>query len=376
MERIRRLIHIKTIHGVYIITLFTAISGCRDTGGIEPTSVVKTDGSISSISFSPSGSILATAGGGWDQGRNSAAVILRDVTSLRTIASIRIPERVQSISFSPDGRAVAIADGEYQGSGHAYLFDTLTGDRLKTFGGSTGWIHGLAFSPDGSLLVSCGSTWHSGAAGQGYKDGKIAICDVASGQERSGHEWEDGTYRSVSYAPNGRAHVTGGGTNFLGRSDRGDVQLWNATTGRILWSRQGHSMVVECVAFAPDGEAVASGGMDGVLKLWAASDGKELWLAKHAQDRSGRVLAIAFSPDGKFLAAALGSFNRGNNWGEVRAWEIQAQEVREVSIFDGSAPMTCVAFSPDGRLLAAGDGDGTLRIWQSSAVFTAPPKER
>src|SRR4029077_20225419 len=120
-------IPIKTISGVYLIMLMTAISGCGDTGRVEPTSSVKADGSISSISFSPSGSILAMAGGGWDKGRYSAAVILRDVTSLRTIGSIRIPERIQSISFSPDGKAVAVADGEYQGSGHVYLFDTLTG---------------------------------------------------------------------------------------------------------------------------------------------------------------------------------------------------------------------------------------------------------
>jgi WD40 repeat protein len=363
------------IRGIYPIVLLTAISGCGDTDRVEPTASVKAHGSISSIRFSPSGSILATAGGGWDEGRYSSAVILRETASLRTIRSIPIPEQVQAISFSPDGKTVAVADGNYQGSGHAYLFDPMTGDRLKTFGGSTGWIHGLAFSPDGGLLVSCGSTWDLGAVGQGYKDGKIAIWEVASGQERFGHEWADGTYTSVSFAPSGPAYITGGGTNFLGRPDSGDVHLWDAVTGRTVWSHQGHSKVVECVAFSPSGEAVASGGMDGVLRLWDAADGKELFVAKRGKERLGRVLSVTFSPDGKYLTAALGSFNRGGSWGELRAWAIRAKEPREIAIFEGPAPMTCVAFSPDGRFVAAGDGVGTLRLWESAKVFAATTEE-
>jgi WD40 repeat protein len=366
----------KAIRRVYCIVLLTAISGCGDTGRVKPIASVAAHASISSITFTPSGSTLATAGGGSGQGRYSLpAVILHDIASLRIIGSIPIPERIQAISFSPDGKSIAVADGDYQGSGNAYLFDPVTGNLLKTFRGSTGWIHGLAFSPDGGLLVSCGSTWHSETAGQGYRDGKIAVREIASGRERGGHEWEDGTYKSVSFAPNGQTYATGGGTCFLGRSDSGEVHLWDATTGRTLWSRQGHSMVVECVAFAPGGEALASGGMDGVLKLWCAADGKELLVVERAKKRSGRVLSVAFSPDGKYLLAALGSFNRGSRWGELRAWEIRAKVIRELLIYDGPSPVTCAAFSPDGRLLAAGDDEGTLRLWQSAQVSAALPRE-
>src|SRR4051812_21064678 len=99
------------IHGLYPIVLLTAISGCVDTDRVEPTASVKAHGSISSIRFFPSGSILATAGGDWDQGRYASAVILRKTASLRTIGRIPIPEQVQAISFSPDGRFVAAGDG-------------------------------------------------------------------------------------------------------------------------------------------------------------------------------------------------------------------------------------------------------------------------
>jgi len=115
--------------------------------------------------------------------------------------------------------------------------------------------------------------------------------------------------------------------------------------------------------------------MDGVLKLWDASSGKVLFTAKIGSQRYGRVLSVAFSPDGKYLAAGLGSYNRGGHWGEVRAWDIRAKPVREISIFDGPAAIGAVAFSPDGRLLAAGDSEGTLRLWESAKAFAVPLKK-
>lgn len=366
----------KAIHCIYpaLMLMLTVTWGCGGAGRVDPITSVETHESISSLRFSPSGSILATAGGGWDQGRYSCSVTLRDTASLGAIRSIPVPEQVQAISFSPDGKVIAVAGGDYQGSGHAYLFGPATGDRLKTIGGTTGWIHGLAFSPDGGLLITCGSTWVGDATGQGYKHGKVAACELREGQERAVLEREDGTYRAVAFAPNGKTYITGGGTCFSGRPVSGDVRLWETDSGRDLWSRQGHSQVTECVAFAPSGGVVASGGMDGVLKLWNAADGQELFEAKPGDKRFGRVLSVAFSPDGKFLTAATGSYNRGSRWGELRAWEIQAKPIREISISNGLSPITCVDFSPDGRLLAAGDAEGSWRVWESVKVFAVTPE--
>jgi dipeptidyl aminopeptidase/acylaminoacyl peptidase len=364
--------------GIYPIALLTAIAGCSSYARVnpiaslvDPVASLKDHDHTSSVGFSPSGSMLAIAGGGWDVGHAvySTGVTLRDSDSHRTIRSIPIPGQVQAVAFSPDGKTLAIANGDYQGSAHIYLFDPATGDRLTTLDGSTGWIHGLAFSPDGSLLVTCGSTWGSSGLGQGYEGGTVTVWEVAVWRERPIHKWRKGTYRSVSFAPGGQAYVTGGGTSFSGRPDSGEICLWDTATGRPLWSRQGHSQVVECVAFAPDGKTLASGGMDGVLKLWDATDGRELFVAKPGRDRFGRVLSVAFSADGKYLAASRGSYNRGGNWGELRVWDLRVKPEREIPVLTGSSPVTCVSFSPDGRLLVAGDGEGTVRLWEAAKVF-------
>jgi WD40 repeat protein len=359
----------KITHCVYPTLLLVMTWGCSSGARVEPTTSVATQGAIVSLSFSPSGSVLTTAGGAWD-----TTVTLRDTTSLNAIRSIPVPERVQAIAFSPDGKTIAVADGDYQGLGHAYLFDPATGDRLKTIGGSTGWIHGLAFSPDGALLVTCGSTWIEDATGQGYKRGEVAACGLRDGQERAVLESEGGTCRAVAFSPNGKTYITGGGTCFLGRPDSGDVRLWDTETGQNLWSRQGHSQLTECVAFAPNGEVIASGGMDGELKLWAAADGQELFEARLGNKRYGRVLSIAFAPDGKYLISAFVSHNRGNRFGELRAWDVGTKPIQGIPFFDGPSPMTCIAFSRDGRLLAAGDAEGILRVWQSAKVFVVTPE--
>jgi WD40 repeat protein len=362
-----------------LIVLLATISGCSGSHsrGVEPIVSFEVAGKVSaiqSIEFSPKGSTLAVAVVGSDQGQRFKSVILYETGSFKAVRTIPVPERPEVISFSPDGKTLAVGTGDYQGLGSAYLFDSATGKQIARFGGTSGWVHDLGFSPDGKLLASCGSTWDL-KVGQGYHDGKATVWELASGNKRPVLESESKTYRSGSFSPNGQSFVVGGGTSHMNRSDSGNVSLCDVTTGRVLWNQASHSMVVESVAFSPDGKTIAAGGMDGVLKLLDAANGKSWFVSKRLSGQYGRVLSLAFSPDGKYLTAALGSFNRGGKWGELRAWEIQGRVARELLIFEGESPMTSVAFSPDGRFLASGDFQGVLRVWESAKVFVAIAKE-
>jgi WD40 repeat protein len=114
------------------------------------------------------------------------------------------------------------------------------------------------------------------------------------------------------------------------------------------------------VAFSPDGKTLAAGGGDGKVWLWTlANPARPARLGQPLTGPAGSISFVAFSPDGKTLAAGGGD-------GKVWLWTL-ANAARPAHLgqpLTGPAnDVTSVAFSPDGTILAAGTSDGTTQIW-------------
>ena len=80
----------------------------------------------------------------------------------------------------------------------------------------------------------------------------------------------------------------------------GTGRVWDAVSGKQLFTLSGPVSGVFGVTFSPDGKTIATAGRDKTAKLWDAVTGKEL-LTLHAPDGP---TSVAFSPDGSQLAVA------------------------------------------------------------------------
>ena len=129
----------------------------------------------------------------------------------------------------------------------------------------------------------------------------------------------------------------------------GVVRVWNARSGRVLWTARQVGRVAD-VEFSPHGDAVVTAGPQGAV-IWSASTGDRLHVLPSPL---GDVKAV-FSPDGRLVATA-GSDSNG------RLWFAASGSIYRV-LRSHKAALTDIAFSRDGRLLATASVDHDARIW-------------
>ncbi len=131
------------------------------------------------------------------------------------------------------------------------------------------------------------------------------------------------------------------------------------------------------MAFSPDGKTIASSWGDGTIKLWdiAAETTEELVAPKSHPTETILIKSLAYSPDGKTLAAGN---NGSTTAGMIRLWDVESGE--NTAKFNGHADprrvgiegIYSVLFSRDGKALITGSEDNVIRIWDaSSGAITA-----
>jgi WD40 repeat protein/tRNA A-37 threonylcarbamoyl transferase component Bud32 len=237
------------------------------------------------------------------------------------------------IRFSPDGNHVAVSSGV---SGVVRVWNLETWLHQDLVGKS--FVNHIAFSPDGSQLAASG------------QDGTIQIWDVETGASRTLVGQGPGGWSWAAFSPDGDLVSAGDHT----------MRVWDLKLprDRVLHavpdvqpqkgSQNYVNKLVAAVAISPDGASVASGGVDGVVRISRVG----VTEAPHLVSTGKPISDLDFSADGKMLAIARPSMG-------VELWDREANTFRQ---FETAVDAQVVAFSPQGSMLAA-SGARTTSVW-------------
>jgi LPXTG-site transpeptidase (sortase) family protein len=207
-------------------------------------------------------------------------------------------------------------------------------ERLASVQVFTGALDAVAFSPDGTILAS------------GGRDNTIRFWNAETGELLRSSEGHSDWISSVAFSPDGTILVSGS------RDDT--VRRFDAETGELLSVVGSHDGDVTAVAISPDGLVITSGSRDSQIKLWDGQTGEALG---SLEQFSQPIWKLAFHPNGNFLASSSedGSIWLWGLWGEYSGW------LKKLVGHEGS--VSSIAFSPDGNYLLSGGLDGTVRLW-------------
>lgn len=326
---------------------------------------------LSALAISRDGSLLAAA-----NARGELHVWRSDGTAVKTLPAHA--GVVGGVSFTPDGRG--LASGGHDGA--VALWRLEDGARLFLRAGHALGITALAFSPDGATLASAGDktirTWSvAGGAWKGLYADTSYVTAVAfssdgatlasANEEKTVRLWSAADGHPLGQLPGQATVAFSGDAALLASATDRDVTVWRTSDQSMVAALSGHTDAVTAVVFGAD--VLASGGWDRTVKLWATGDR----LLVRSLDATASVHALAFSTKAQALAAGLYD-------GRTALWDL-AKEPPAARFLSGHAEkVAAVAFSPDGEWLATGSHDFTVKLWRRrggelAATLTEPTRK-
>jgi WD40 repeat protein len=380
---------LRVVPGLLVLGLAIAAAGAARAPAEEPAVETLPEGAVARCG---TGRLLALApplvlhvasdsrtilAGGFERG------VVSVIDARRRVVGVAFPppfvdERhgASAIAFSPDGSLVATVDAREP---KLHVWEWATGrlcyslDTVRTQNFQFGW---LSFSPDGGTLLYAplyATTLRRWRAATGEELGGVTLTghserfrQAAFATDGSGlATLESNTFRiregeglavvtsfqapryfladSLALGAGARLLASGGGD--------GIVRLWDTEQGRCVRTLEGAGGTIAALAFSPDARTLVSGTKEGVVTVWDVASGSAVRTYRHHVE----VRAVAFSADGR-------TFATGSLDGEVRLILASSGE----PAFPGSGhrdEVRDIAFSRDGKMLASTSDDGTVRVW-------------
>ena len=233
-------------------------------------------------------------------------------------------------------------------------WDLKTGAPLRTFGaGHLFMPMAMAISPDGKFAVT-GTVRNAPGTTAPPKPGtndSVIVWNIQTG-ENVQHFETNLSILSLAFEP----HSGIDNQPYLAAIPQDfDIGLRNTQTGEVVRVYKGHSAAISGLAFSPDGRLLAASGRDGKLILWATDTGT---IARQIVT-DGDSPFVTFSADGGLIAIT-------NSKGEIVV--LDSTTLKEVYRLQGHENrVNSFAFSADGKLALSGSFDNTFILWDTSS---------
>jgi WD40 repeat protein/serine/threonine protein kinase len=199
----------------------------------------------------------------------------------------------------------------------------------------------VAFSPDGKLLVT------------GGQDGKLRLWDVAGTMvtEKANLEGPTNLIYHAAFSHDGHWLASVGHEQMMHLWDLRGSQPGKAT--KVPTAHFGLS-----VAFAPSGKSIAAGLWNGDIAVWSLAEDGQPISPRSTKIHEQQIWGVAFAPDSKRLVTA-------DSAAMIRQWNVTGPQPVEIStaVTGHHGRVNAVAFSTDGRFLFSGGQDKTARLW-------------
>ena len=303
---------------------------------------INTTGKMNSISWRYDSKIIVGGGTG-------------DIEMWNVDTPVQIQKREKpfnetySIEYSPDYKMIAVA-GEYD---LVKILDSRTLDSIKAIGDKRKIVYSLSWSPDGKKIVT------------GGKDTVFTILDVESGEALYKMKIEREKVKKVSWNPKSNLII-------VQEVDWDDViiNIWDGNSGTLIENDIMEDKIVYDFCWSPDGKKAAFSTRKNKtdqksIEIWNADTRTiEKKITMDSILKTDNIQKIDWGPDGNRILFSSYS-------DKLYILDINKEKL----LFSGSAhnqEITDVKWSPNGKKVASSSLDGTIRVWNTDDIVSAP----
>jgi WD40 repeat protein len=271
--------------------------------------------------------------------REEAAKAKEQEQTAATTAAKEAEKPLKGVAFSPDGTLlVTVGDDQL-----LHSWDSESGAAVEVYNGAASPLNVVAFTSDGRAIT--GAANNSGALWDFATEWKLVR---TIGTPEAGGPLVD-RVTALDFSPDGTVIAVGSGEP----SRSGEIKLFTVASGELVAAlKEPHSDTVNCLAYSPDGQQLASCAADRFIKLWNVADGKFI---RSFEGHTHHVLGVSWRADGRMLVSSGADM-------VLKAWDTRTGDQLRTVQNQFTKEVTCVSFVGDGDLVVASGGDARVRL--------------